>query len=134
MVHHFLTILQYMVKLNWMLLGACFNNKLYAIPLHKGFNCFNMIHLEMLNVLVAIIVWSSQWKNKSTLIACDNQAVVSVINTGKTKDMILAAFGRNIAMEAALHDINLKMIHILGKIILWLIAYLDITWVAIIKK
>ena len=54
-------------------------------------------------------------KAKTIVIACDNQAVVSVVNTGKTKDIVLAAIARNIAMEVALADINLRLIHILGK-------------------
>ena len=69
----------------------------------------------MLNVLVAVRVWANQWKGKTIVIACDNQAVVTVINTGKTKDVVLAAIAQNIAMEVALSDINLRLIHILGK-------------------
>ena len=96
-------------------LGAYFNDQIYAIPLCKGFNQFHIVQLEMLNVLVAIRVWANQWKGKTIVIACDNQAVVSVINTRKTKDIILAAIARNIAMEVPLADINLRHIHILGK-------------------
>ena len=92
-------------------LGACFNNEVYAIPLQNGFNCFNIVHLEMLNVLVVIRVWSHQWTGKSTLIACDNQAVVSVKNTGKTKIW----FWQQLVGILPVHDINLKVIHILGK-------------------
>ena len=69
----------------------------------------------MLNVLVAVRVWANQWKGKTIVIACDNQAVVTVINTGKTKDVVLAAIARNIAMEVTLSDINFRLIHILGK-------------------
>ena len=96
-------------------LGAYFNDQIYAIPLCKGFNQFHIVQLEILNVLVAIRVWANQWKGKTIMIACDNQAVVLVINTGKTKDMILAAIAHNIAMEVALADINLRLIHIPGK-------------------
>ena len=52
-----------------------------------------------------------QWAAKTVVIACDNEAVVSVSNSSRTEDMILAAITRNIAMEA---DINIKVIHILG--------------------
>ena len=96
-------------------LGAYFNDQIYAIPLVRGYNHFHIVQLEMLNVLVAVRVWANQWKGKTIVIACDNQAVVSVINTGKTKDVVLAAIARNIAMEVALADINLRLIHILGK-------------------
>ena len=96
-------------------LGAYFNDHIYAIPLCRGDNQFHIVQLEMLNVLVAVRVWANQSRGKTIVIACDNQAVVSVINTGKTKDIILGAIARNIAVEVALADINLKLIHILGK-------------------
>ena len=96
-------------------LGAYFNDQIYAIPLVRGYNHFHIVQLEMLNVLVAIQVWANQWRGKTIVIACDNQAVVSVINTGKTKDVVLGAIACSIAMEVALADINLRLIHILGK-------------------
>ena len=92
--------------------------KYMPLPLVRGYNHFHIVQLEMLNVLVVVRVWANQWKGKTIVIACDNQAVVSVINTGKTKDVVLAAIARNIAMEVALSDINLRLIHILGKITL----------------
>ena len=51
---------------------------------------------------------------KSIRISCDNQAVVMVLNSGKTRDLTLAAIARNIFMEAAHFDIFLKTIHIMG--------------------
>ena len=50
---------------------------------------------------------------KTVIIKCDNQAVVSVLNSGKTQDVTLAAIARNIMMEAAKYDIDLQVIHIL---------------------
>ena len=96
-------------------LGAYFKDQIYTIPLARGYNHFHIVQLEMLNVLVAVRVWANEWRGKTIVIACDNQAVVSVINTGKTKDVVLATIARNIAMEVALADINLRLIHILGK-------------------
>ena len=68
----------------------------------------------MLNILVALRVWAKQWTNKNILLKCDNQAVVSVLNSGKTQDMTLAAMARNIDMFLAMEDIELQVIHILG--------------------
>ena len=96
-------------------LGAYFNDQMYAIPLCRGYNQFHVVQLEMQNVLVAIRVWANQWRGKTIVIACDNQAVVLVVNTGKTKDRILGAIARTIAMEVSLADINLRLIHILRK-------------------
>ena len=75
----------------------------------------DIVHLEMLNILVATRVWKTKWEGKRILIHCDNSAVVSVLNTGKTRDQVLAALARNIAMEAAAADIHLNTIHILGR-------------------
>ena len=62
----------------------------------------------MLNILVATQVWKAKWGRKRILIHSDNSAVVSVLNTGKTQDQVLAALARNIAMEAAAADIQLN--------------------------
>ena len=49
------------------------------------------------------------------MLRCDNEAVVSVVNTGVTKGNGLAALGRNIWLETALRDIHLKLVHFRGK-------------------
>ena len=96
-------------------LGAIYENAGYAIPLQRGYSGFDNVHLEMLNILIALRVWHTCWEGKRILIHCDNSAVVSVIHTGKTRDHVLAALARNIAMEAAKADIHINTIYILGK-------------------
>ena len=95
-------------------LGAVYANQVYAVPIPEYCFQFSIVHLERLNILVAIRVWCQYWANKRIIIKCDNQAVVSVLNSGKTQDMTLAAIAWNIMMEAAKHDIDLQVIHILG--------------------
>ena len=75
---------------------------------------FSIMHLEILNILVAIRVWYQYCAYKGIIIKCDNQVVVSVLNSGTTQDMTLAAIALNIMMEAAKYDIDLQVIHILG--------------------
>ena len=50
------------------------------------------------------------------VIHCDNQAVVSVLRSGHTRDMTLAAMARNISMAIAYWDIELVTVHIEGKL------------------
>ena len=95
-------------------LGAIYRNQVYAIPIPHYCDSFSIVHLEMLNILVAIRVWGNDWKHQRVLIKCDNQAVVSVLNSGKTQDLTLAAIARNIMMEISDQDIDLQVIHILG--------------------
>ena len=40
--------------------------------------------------------------------------MVSVLNSGKTHDLTLAAIARNIMMDISENDINLQVVHILG--------------------
>ena len=68
----------------------------------------------MLNVLVAVRVWKQNWENQRVLIKCDNQAVVTVLNSGKTQDLTLAAIARNIMMDIAQYHIELQVVHIFG--------------------
>ena len=96
-------------------MGAIHNNEVYQLDLPENWKNKNIATLEMLNVLVAIRLWSKNWENKTLKIFCDNAAVVSVLNTGKTRDPILAAICRNIFMLCAKSDIELKFAHIRGE-------------------
>ena len=49
------------------------------------------------------------------LIKCDNQAVVTVLRSGRTKDPFLGACARNVWFTAAVADVELQYTHVLGK-------------------
>ena len=44
--------------------GGIFENQCYALPIPKDFNQYSIVHLEMLNIVVALKVWATQWSNK----------------------------------------------------------------------
>ena len=69
----------------------------------------------MLNILVALRLWSHFWQGQRIVIQCDNQAVVSTLRSGRTKDVLLAAIARNILFLCASRDLEVNFIHILGK-------------------
>ena len=98
-------------------LGACYDSFVYQYQFKGGeaSQMFSITHIEMWNVLVALRVWGHLWSKKSVTIKCDNQAVVSVINTDVTKDNVLATMARNIWLETAIGDIKLTLVHIPGK-------------------
>ena len=75
-----------------------------------------IVHLEMLNILAALRIWHKSWSNSKVAIACDNLAVVQVLNSGKTRDLTLAAIACNIQFQVATMNINLKVTHIPGKV------------------
>ena len=53
-------------------LGAICMNQVYAIKIPKNYENYSIVHLEMLNILVALRVWAKQWANKKILLKCDN--------------------------------------------------------------
>ena len=68
----------------------------------------------MVSILIAIRLLKFQWASHKVLIRCDNEAVVTVLKSGKTRDSYLAACTHNIWLESALADIDLQYAHIRG--------------------
>ena len=60
-----------------------------------------IVRYEMLNIMVAIRTWGMGWSGKTVLIHCDNEAVVTVLTSGRTKDLTLADIARNIWLGTA---------------------------------
>ena len=95
-------------------MGAWWGSEVYTLTI-----CFmnlQIVHLEMLNILAALRVWQEPWRNSKISIACDNLAVVQVLNSGKTKDLTLAAIARNIQFQIATMNVDLKVTHIPRKV------------------
>ena len=74
-----------------------------------------IIHLEMLNLVVALRTWARLWRHTKVVFHCDNLAVVHVVRTNKTRNEFLALCLRNIWLLAALHDVEIEIRHIRGK-------------------
>ena len=96
-------------------LGAICGREVYSIPLTQEYLNYDIVHLEMLNILVAVRVWGRYCATHRILIHCDNQAVVMIMDSCKTRDLTLAAICRNILIECAKFDIDLHTVHIPGK-------------------
>ena len=95
-------------------LGGCYKNFVYTIPVPIGFKNYNIVQLEMLNVVVALKVWADLWANKCIHIYCDNQAVVDVLTYGNTRDQVLSTCARNVWLTRAMFNISLIVSHIKG--------------------
>ena len=96
-------------------LGGIWNNRVYATPVIPLVHFhLKIVHLEMLNILVALRKWHKFWAHSKVQIFCDNLAVVLVTASGKTKDPYLAACLRNLWLITATCDIDLEVNHIPG--------------------
>ena len=92
-------------------MGAVWRNRLYATPCHNRVDLnLKIIHLEMLNIVIALRTWGHSAIN----IYSDNLGVVQVVETGKTRDHFLALCIRNIWLITASLDIQLDIGHIAG--------------------
>ena len=96
-------------------LGGIWNDEVYSTPVFDLFpGDLKIVHLEMLNLVIALRVWAKKWTHSVVKFYCDNMAVVQVIWTGRTKDHILALCLRNIWLITASSDIELQIEHIQG--------------------
>ena len=71
-------------------IGGIFDNKVYQAKFPSQFQIYNIVALEMANILIALKIWVKEWSHFKIEIHCDNLAVVSILQSGKTKDRILA--------------------------------------------
>ena len=95
--------------------GCMWRNRVYATPVIDIPNFhLAIVHLEMLNVIIALRLWGGHWRHMHIAIVCDNYSVVQVIMSGKTKDPFLALCIRNIWLLTAYNDIDLLVRHIPG--------------------
>ena len=95
--------------------GVC-GNYVYHLKIRKGYCNLNIVHLEMLSILVALRIFGPQWTKQKLLMKCDNYAVVKVLNSGRTHDQFLGACARNTWFHSALLDIDIKYVHVLGSL------------------
>ena len=95
-------------------LGGCYDNYVYALRIPRCFNNYNIAHLEILNVVVALKIWGYMWANKSIQVMCDNMVVVDVLTCGRAKDSIMATCARNVWLLAAMFNVNVIVSHIKG--------------------
>ena len=97
-------------------LGGVWNNEVYASPIFNIYGLdLKIVHLEMLNLVIALKLWAREWSHSVVRFFCDNLAVVQVVRTGKTRDNMLSLCLRNIWLITATHDIDLRIEHIQGQ-------------------
>ena len=61
-------------------------------------------HLEAIAILIACRLWGSSWSGLRIIVQCDNEAVVSSLNSGRVQDPYLAICLRAIWLEAASNE------------------------------
>ena len=86
-----------------------FDNQCYAFPIPKYFKNYSIVHLEMLNIVVVLKIWATQWSCKKLRVKCDIIAVIDVLTSGKTKEPIRALCARNIWLFSTICKISIPL-------------------------
>lgn len=91
--------------------GKVFN---YKFPDHFT-NNYHITQLEALNIVVAIKTFIPEFTSPHRfLIHTDNEAAMFTINSGRTRDPILAACAREVALIAAQRQATVELVHVPG--------------------
>ena len=93
--------------------GACTDDHYYArefpdFVLARG---HSIAHLELLNIVVALKVWSSQWAGHRVRIWSDNTNACLAVQTGRSRDYFIQDCVREIFLYSAAADIELHVLH-----------------------
>ena len=96
-------------------LGERWSDFVYHLPVPRNYQNMTIVHMEMVNIVVALQVFGPMWASKRILVKCDNEAVVHVLSAGRTKDPFLGACARNVWLLAAKSDVEVSYVHVLGK-------------------
>ena len=61
----------------------------------------DIVHFEILAATEGVKLWSHKLKGKKFIVNCDNEAVVTVINSGRARDPLLQKYMRELAFVSA---------------------------------
>ena len=82
-------------------MGAVCGKEYIKIRFPPEWRGSNIANLELLAIIVMVKTWGEQFKGKSVLFKCDNEAVVNVVNTGRARDCTLLLLMRELVFVAA---------------------------------
>ena len=68
-------------------------------------------HLELLNAVVALHMWSSEWQGQKLMINCDNSNTVIALQRGRSHDLFMQACVHTVFLLTVAADIELVVCH-----------------------
>jgi hypothetical protein len=94
--------------------GAICGSQFCHFVFPADFKTWHISALELLTIVVAAKLWGHLWKGLRIRVLCDNEASVSVVNTGRSKDPLMLACVRELAYVVATRQFQLRSVHIPG--------------------
>ena len=77
--------------------------------------CLDINCLEILGVVVAVRLWGEFYAGRRILLYCDNLQAVIAINSGRTRSDFMGKCVRQLWLEVASHEFQLKAVHLPGE-------------------
>ena len=72
--------------------------------------------LELIPVVIAAMLWGSNWRGSMVCFHSDNEAVVKVLSKGSSKDSSLSHLMRCLALLAAFYGFHISAVHVPGSL------------------
>ena len=95
--------------------GVCDDQYLHGVfPPFISEQNLDISSLELLTVFVALKLWGARSTGLPITFRCDNEAAVTVVNTGRCRNPFMNSCLREICYFAALHEFEVCAVHIPG--------------------
>lgn len=75
----------------------------------------SMAFLELYPIVVAALLWGSEWKCKKILFHCDNEGTVSIVNKGRSKCLEIMKLMRQLTWCACVNNFQFSAKHVPGR-------------------
>ena len=75
----------------------------------------NIAHLELWAVVIALKMWGHEMMGKIVKVKTDNEAVSIIINTGRSKDILLQKLLRELVWWMSKFQVRIKSVYLPGK-------------------
>ena len=85
-----------------------------AFPLKILGEGTSIAHLELWAVIIGVRLWGSRCTGKIIRVKSDNEAVTTIINTGRSSDLKLQELLRELTWWLAKYQFRIKSVHIKG--------------------
>ena len=96
--------------------GAVCGEQWFQIRWPKSWTSVHITAKELLPIVVASAVWGQQWQGKTIRVWCDNAAVVAILRSGWSKDILAMHLMRCLFFFMARFHFFLMSEHIPGKL------------------
>ena len=96
---------------------GAFNSNLdwFQLQWPSSWHALHITVKELAPIVIACAIWGKRWQGKSIRCICDNAAVVSIINSGSSRDATVMHLMRCLFFFQAVFSLSIHAVHLPGK-------------------